>query len=200
MIELLAKLGYSAFALAVALAYGRHYGPRNFLWLSDIALFGLAIAWWLESGLVASMIAVGTLGLELFWVLSLALRLVLGRSPGGLVEYMFDRRRPRALRALSLFHLLLPPLMIHQLASYGYDARAPLFWAPIAVAVLLASRALASEGENLNWALGPGRVLVGAKARRYPALWLAVYLGGVVLPTHVALLALCPGTPAPHSS
>lgn len=88
MIESLAKLVYSLFALAVLVVYWRHYGARNFLWLSDIALFGLAASWWLESSLIASMIAVGTLGVELFWVLSFGLRLIVGASPGGLVEYL----------------------------------------------------------------------------------------------------------------
>ncbi len=200
MIEEAAKVLYSLLALAVALAYARHYGPRNFLWLSDLALFGSVLAWWLQSGLLASTIAVGTLALELFWVLSLGLRLLLGRSPGGLVEYLFDRRRPRTLRALSLFHLLLPAVLLRQLQLFGYDERAPLLWLPVVIPVLLASRRLATPEENLNWSLGPGRVQRALSAPLYLGLWLAVYLGLVVLPTHGVLLALFPAPASAHSS
>lgn len=199
MIESLAKLVYSLFALAVLVVYWRHYGARNFLWLSDIALFGLAASWWLESSLIASMIAVGTLGVELFWVLSFGLRLIVGASPGGLVEYLFDQRRPRPLRALSLFHLVLPVVMLHQLAAFGYDPRAPLFWLPVALLVLMLSRRLATGEENLNWALGPGRVLERLPAPLYLGLWLLIYLLALVLPTHFLLSALFP-PPRPHSS
>lgn len=200
MIEEGAKILYSLLALIVALAYARHYGPRNFLWLSDLALFGSALSWWLRCSLLTSMIAVGTLALELFWAFSLGLRLLCGRSPGGLVEYLFDPRRPRALRALSLFHLLLPAVLLRQLQLFGYDERALLLWLPVVIVVLLASRRFATPEENLNWSLGPGRVQRALSAPWYLALWLAVYLGLVVLPTHGALRALFPAPASAYSS
>jgi hypothetical protein len=200
VIDSLAKLAYSLLALVVLVVYWRHYGARNFLWLSDVALFGLVLSWWLRSSLLASMIAVGTLAVELFWVLSLGLRLLVGRSPGGLVEYLFDRRRPRALRALSLFHLALPAVMLHQLAAFGYDPRAPIFWVPVALLLLFLSRRYASREENLNWALGPGRVEERLPAPLYLGLWLMVYLLALVLPTHFLLGAIFPPPGLPQSS
>lgn len=89
--------------------------------------------------------------------------------------------------------------MLHQLAAFGYDPRAPLFWLPVALLVLMLSRRLATGEENLNWALGPGRVLERLPAPLYLGLWLLIYLLALVLPTHFLLSALFP-PPRPHSS
>src|SRR6266508_3361385 len=42
----------------------------------------------------------------------------------GLADYMFDRKIPRPVRALSLFHLWLPPLLLWTVGRLGYDRRA----------------------------------------------------------------------------
>jgi hypothetical protein len=88
--------------------YWRHYGPRNFFWFSDIALFLTGGALWLRSPLLASTATVGTLALELGWNLDF---LASGRLTG-LAGYMFERRTPLHLRGLSLFHVALPPLLL----------------------------------------------------------------------------------------
>ena len=60
-IPLWIKLGYTVFVGVLVPVYLRHYGPANFLWFSDIALFMLVAALWWENRLLASMAALAVL-------------------------------------------------------------------------------------------------------------------------------------------
>src|SRR5687768_14580423 len=90
--------------LAILPVYAVCYGWRNFLWFSDIALIGMAVALWTESALLASMMAIGVLLPELLWSVSFLARLLFGIRASDLAGYMFDPAKPRYLRALSLKH------------------------------------------------------------------------------------------------
>ena len=70
------KIAYTAFVLLVVVIWWRHYGWRNFLWLSDIAFIGAVPALWLESAALASVLAVAVLLPELIWNIDFAARLV----------------------------------------------------------------------------------------------------------------------------
>src|SRR5215813_6228467 len=83
--------------------YWRRYGPVNFLWFSNIALLVTMPALWLESPLLASMMAVAVTLPELAWNLDFFVRLTTGATFMGLSSYMFDRSIPLFIRALSLF-------------------------------------------------------------------------------------------------
>ena len=116
LIPLWLKIAYGVFVPFLIVVYWPRYGPSNFLWLSDIALFFTAGAVIFENPLLAAMPAVGVLPLELFWTLDFIL---LGRF--GLTGYMFDKQYPLWLRVISLFHLALPPTLIWILWNAGYD-------------------------------------------------------------------------------
>src|SRR5437763_6389058 len=111
------KFGYGAATPVIAAVYARCYGPANFLWLSDIALGLTTAAVITEEALPASVAAVGVLPLEIAWNIDL----VSGGRLLGLAGYMFDRKLPRWLRALSLFHVALPPTLSLLLRRLGYD-------------------------------------------------------------------------------
>src|SRR5262249_61226837 len=65
LIPLWVKLTYTLFVAVLVPTYWKTYGPTNFLYFCDIALFlGLA-AVWLESPLLASMPAVGVVLVQL---------------------------------------------------------------------------------------------------------------------------------------
>src|SRR5687768_2105178 len=102
MFPLWLKLVYGLFVIVLVPVYWRQYGPANFLWFSDIALFGGLAALWLESSLIASTMAVGALLLELAWNVDFFVRLITGTNLTGLSNYMFDDRRSLAIRSLSL--------------------------------------------------------------------------------------------------
>ena len=130
--------------------YWLNYGPENFLWLSDLALFATSAALVFESPVLAG-IAVGVLPLELGWCVDLLLGDRLG-----LTGYMFDPAHPLYLRGLSLFHVALPPLMLWLLHRWGYDRRSLLRQLPVLWAALGLTYALTNPADNINWAFGPG--------------------------------------------
>jgi hypothetical protein len=114
------KLGYGIATPVIAAVYARCYGVTNFLWLSDIALGLTTVAVITETALPASIAAVSVLPLEIAWNADF----VSGGRLTGLAGYMFDRKLPFGLRALSLFHVALPPTLLWLLHKLGYDRRA----------------------------------------------------------------------------
>ena len=183
-IPLWLKLAYAAGVPVIVVVYWRTWGPKNFLWFSDIALFCTAGAVLTGNSLLASMPAVGVLPLEIAWTLDFLTR---GRL-GGLSAYMFDVRHPLYLRALSLFHLAIPPTLVYLLYGLGYDSRA--LWAQtLLIWLVLPLTYAAKPVENINWVFG----LFGKPQTTLPPL---VYLGLemivwpliVVLPMHLILV------------
>src|SRR5688572_26930287 len=118
------RIAYSLFLAVLVPAYWRNYGPANFLWFSDIALFLVGAALWTEDRLLASMAAVSVLVFELAWNVDYFTRLATGKPLLGLADYMFRSDRPLWLRGLSLFHVPLPALLVWMVARLGYDPRA----------------------------------------------------------------------------
>ncbi len=79
------------------------------------------IALWLESPLLASMMTLAIALPELAWNADFFGRLLTGRRLLGLSDYMFDSRYRPFLRALSLFHVLLPIVLVWTVHRLGYD-------------------------------------------------------------------------------
>ena len=69
----------------------------------------------------------------------------------GGTEYMWDARFPLWVRLLSLFHVVLPVLLLAALRRAGYDHRALRLQSWIAAALLAASRFLGPT-QNVNYA------------------------------------------------
>ena len=161
------KFAYGAATPVIAAVYARRYGPDNFLWLSDIALGLTTVAVVAERPLPASIAAVGVLPLELAWNADFVGR---GRLLG-LAGYMFDPKLSRGLRALSLFHVALPPTLLWLLRRFGYDRRAFAIQCGITWTVLPLTYAFTDPAKNINWAFGPG-----ARPQRHmpPLLYLAL--------------------------
>lgn len=176
MIPLLLKIAYTVASMAIVVIYWRKYGPGNFLWLCDIALIVLIPAIWLESALLVSMMAVSILVPELIWNLAFWARLLVGIRVAGVIDYMYEPDRPVLLKALSLFHVPLPILLIWLLSQLGYDSRALWMTAVMTWTVLPATWLLTPPRRNVNWVHGPGGE--GARQRRVHPL---IYLGLVML-------------------
>jgi hypothetical protein len=186
------KIVYTLAVLAFMVIYWQRYGPRNFLWFSDIALIGAVPAMWLESALVSGTLACMVLLPELLWNVDYVLRIALKRRITGLTEYMFDPSIPRWLRAVSLFHVPLPLVMIWLVAAYGYPAASLPAAAGTAALTLVLSYLLSSREKNINWVFGLGRVQNRLPQPLYLGL---LYLGFVLvvfLPTHWILMRVFP--------
>ena len=168
----------------IAVIYWRTYGPSNFLWLSDIGLVLTLAALLSDSRLIASMGAVGLLALELAWTIDF----FAGGRLITLAAYMFDAKLPRYLRALSLFHLALPPTLLFLVYEFGYDRRALIYQTLLTWAVLIVTYLTTDPALNINWVFSPG-------SKPQPVLPPLLYLGlemviiplCVFLPTHLLL-------------
>jgi hypothetical protein len=190
-IALWIKIVYTLFICVLVPVYWVHYGPSNFLWFSDIALFVTAAALWLESSLLVSMMALSVLVLETVWIVDFIIGLFAGSSVIGLSAYMFDSKISLPIRALSLFHVILPLLLVWLLYRFRYDTRALVAQILLAWIVLPASYFLTRPSENINWVYGPG----GGPQKWMPApLYLVLLMLAfplvVYLPTHFVLKKL----------
>jgi hypothetical protein len=191
MIPLWLKLAYTLFVAVTVAVYAANYGLGNFLWGSDIALLVTVPALWLESGLLAGMMAVGVMLPEVLWNASFFWQLLTGRHVSGLTDYMFDPGKPRYLRALSLFHVFLPPLLVWMIATLGYEPQAWLAQTVLAWVVLPLSYWLTDPKENVNWVFGLGG---RPQTRMHPLVYLGLLMLGypalIYLPTHLMLQTL----------
>ena len=190
-IPLWLKVSFTLFVLVLVPVYWRQYGPGNFLWFSDIGLLLTVPALWMESSLLASMVLVSIGLLELMWVLDFLARLTVGVSVTGLSAYMFDSEIPLSIRALSLFHIVLPIIVVWIVSQLGYDGRAFIAQSALSWLVLPMSYLLTKRSENVNWVHGfgsePQRWM---SPRLYLALLMLLFPLVIYLPTHLVLSAI----------
>lgn len=179
-IPLWVKLIVTLVMIVLVPVYWRHYGPTNFLWASDIALFFVCITVWLEKPLLNSMMVIGVLPFEFLWIADF----LSGANILGATAYMFDNDFPLYLRGLSLYHLMLPPVMIFILLRLGYDPHALPAQTVLTWIILPLSYLLTDPAQNVNFTYGPGK---GPQTLMPPLAYLAVEM--VLLPSLVFLPA-----------
>jgi len=189
------KLGFTTFMAVLVPVYWTKYGPTNFLYFCDVALFLTLAGMWLESRLLLSMAAVGILLPQMFWCADFAVHAMGGRLTG-MTGYMFDERRPLFLRGLSLFHGWLPFLLLLALRRMGYDRRALPAWTAMAWALCLASFLLLPPAgpehagkptpNNVNyvWGFDDARPQSWLPPGLYLVAWMGALAGCVYAPTH----------------
>lgn len=167
------------------------YGWHVFLNLCDIAVILTCLGLWTGNPLLLSSQAVSSLVVDLTWNVDLAARALTGRHLVGGTEYMWDPKWPLWLRALSAFHVVLPPVLIGAVRRTGYDRRALFVQAAVALVVMVVSRLTLGPDENQNFtwrdpfvgrSWGPAAVHVG--------LTWAVLVAAVYWPTHALLARL----------
>lgn len=168
-------------------AYWYYWGWRNFLQLCDIAVFVAVAGFWLGSSLLLSSQAVGFQVIALFWAADVVWRVLTGAHLIGGTEYLWDARYPLWLRLLSLYHLVLPVLLLWSLRRVGYDARGWKLQAAIAAAAMIAARVLAP---GLNYNMVERDPLLGRTWGPAPVhiafIWV-VLTAVVYFPTHMLL-------------
>lgn len=185
------QIGWLAFMAIWVPTYWIHYGPSNFLWFCDTANFALTVAIVRGMPRLFSAQAVGVLIIQLLWCADLLGRLLFGVHLIGGTEYMFDPTWSPALRALSLFHLAVPVLLVWALLRFGYDRRAWRLEIWILWASLIPSFFVRPE-LNLNWAWKP----FGWDPGVAPVLWvplaLVLYPAVILGVSHWVLRSLLP--------
>lgn len=180
------KVPYTLFIAVLAPVYWTHHGPSNFLWFSDVALFGSALALWLESRLIASMMALAVLVPEIAWNVGFFGLILAGVDVIGLAGYMVDPELPLYLRGLSLFHVFMPPVLVWMVYRLGYDRRALPAQTLLAWVLLpLSYRFAELPGHNLNWTLGFGdRAQTLMADWQWVAMLMVAFPLVIYLPTH----------------
>jgi hypothetical protein len=182
------QLSFTLFLMVLIPVYWVKYGPANFLWFSDIALLLIGIALWIDSQMLVSMVAVGVLGLEVIWNIDYFASLIKGSPILGLSDYMFDKNKSIFLRALSLFHVVLPALVIWLLLRWGYNPEA-IYWQILLTWLVIPMVYLLTDPkENINWVFGPGnKPQTRISKRTYFWLVMIFYPICVLAPSHLLL-------------
>ncbi|HEX7899560.1 MAG TPA: hypothetical protein VF950_17460 [Planctomycetota bacterium] len=205
-VPLTVKIGYTAFMLVLVPCYWVLYGPTNFLYFCDVALFFTLAAVWTENPLWVSMPAVGILLPQAFWMVDF-LSTAAGHPLFGMTNYMFDAQNPLFNRALSFFHFWLPILIVYLLKKLGYDRRAFVAWWGVAIVVLLIGYFLLPAPPapadnpllpvNVNYVYGLGdKPQSWMHPHLYFLLVFTVLPVVVYAPTHFALRRLFPRSEA----
>ena len=128
--------------------------------------------------------------IDLTWDLDLGWRLLTGRHLLGGTEYMWEAKYPLWVRLLSLFHLVLPVLLLWALRRVGYRRRSLALQSALGLILIAAARLVGPEPNvNFSWrdpffhrAWGPA-----------PAHVLVIFAGLIIivyLPTHLVLSRL----------
>jgi hypothetical protein len=200
-IPLWLKIAYTAFVAVLVPYYWYAYGPTNFLFFCDIALFLTLAAIWNESSLLASMAGVGILLPQALWMGDFLGTLV-GFPLTSMTGYMFDSKYSLFVRGLSFFHFWLPILIVFLIWRLGYDERAFKSWTVLAWTVLFvcyffmpAPPAPAENPDlivNINYVHG----FSNEEPQNWlsPLAWFGALLivlpAAIYFPTHVALKKL----------
>jgi hypothetical protein len=114
------KYSSAVFLMILVPTYWVYYGPANFLWLSDIILLLTIFGVFFENRLLISMAAVGGLVLELGWGITFVLSVLFKCRFSQVCGYMFDNALPIWVRSLSLFHIVVPFLLLWIIMKWGY--------------------------------------------------------------------------------
>jgi hypothetical protein len=174
-------------------AYASSWGWRNFLALCDVAVILTCLGLWFRSAVLLSSQALAAIVAGLLWAIDVVARLSTGRHLFGGTEYMWDARVSLLVRLLSLFHLVLPVVLVAALRRTGYDRRGLWLQIALMVPLMVASRLLAA-GKNLNFALVDP--LLHRQWGPVPLHLLAMLVGTALvafLPAHLLLARLLPG-------
>ncbi|WP_406672831.1 hypothetical protein [Natronospira sp.] len=154
-IPLTVRLASTAWIILWVTVVLNNQGPQNFFWLCNMAKFIVLFAIWRgDRLLISSQAGVMTL-VGIGWTLDLFLGLLLGGSPTGFTDYMFGDELAPVARAVSLYHVALPPLMMWLVWRLGYDRRGPWLQCLIGALGVVGAWLFTEPYRNVNWVWSP---------------------------------------------
>jgi len=195
------KAAYTAFMAVLVPVYWYYYGPTNFLYFCDVALFLTLAGIWRESALLISMGTVGILLPQALWLADFFGNMG-GMPVTSITDYMFKHENSLFLRGLSLFHGWLPVLLVWLVWRLGYDRRAFAAWTALATVLLLICFFVMPPPHpdpgltpvNINYVWGPNDN--AAQTWVHPYVWLGGLIVGMpvllYLPVHLLLSRFAP--------
>lgn len=129
------RAGYALWFIPWAGVYWAYFGWQFVLWFCCLASVYVLLGCLTQRPLWFSLAALAALAMQLIYTADFLALWILGRSPTGATAYMLDAARPLSLRALSLFHVWMPALLLYAIHKLGYDRRA--LWIQTLVALCL---------------------------------------------------------------
>ena len=181
------KVGWSLWVLVWMPVYWHQYGLQNFLYFCDLGNLFIAAALWVESPLLFSWQACGLLLFQILYTIDLIGAVVSGHHIIGGTEYMFDPHVALLVRLLSLFHVVVPPLLLWAIWRLGYDGRGWKYQTVTAWVVVPINYFWRPQ-YDVNWARGPFfREQHVVPGMLYLVVYLVVVPVVVYWPTHLAL-------------
>ncbi|HWF92804.1 MAG TPA: hypothetical protein VN684_11005 [Terriglobales bacterium] len=180
------KLLWTLWVMAWLPLYWKCYGAQNFLYFCDLGNLLILAGLWLESSLIFSWEACGLLVFQTLYAVDLIGAWFFHKHWIGGTEFMFDASVPFYLRMFSLFHIVVPPLLLWGVWRLGYDKRGwkyqtVLCW--IVVPINHYWRPL----YNVNWARGLGHEQHLVPGLAYLLSYLILVPAVVYWPTHLVL-------------
>jgi len=173
-------------------SYWYLHGPANFLHLCDVGIILTCVGLWLGSPLLLGSQAVNSVVVETLWCVNVAgyalfrVHLIKG------TEYMFEPGIPLWVRAISLYHVVWPVLLVWAVRRVGYAPRSIALQTAIAVPVVIAGRYVEPH-RNLNFAVtDPVFGVSLGPAPAHLAIILVCVFVVIYLPTHLVLKRLFP--------
>jgi hypothetical protein len=149
------RVGYALWFTVWLIAYFEYFGWQFLLWFCCLANVYVLAGCVTQHPLWFSLAALSSTGVQLVYTLDFTLLCFLGRSPTGATTYMLDPARPLVLRALSMFHIWMPVLVLYAVRTLGYDRRALWIQTVVALCVLPACYFLFDPGLHTNDAVMP---------------------------------------------
>jgi len=187
-IPLWLKVFWTAWVIVWIPVYWREYGVQNFLFFCDLGNLLVVAALWLESPLIFSWQACSLLLFQGLFVVDLAVAVASGRHVIGGTEYMFDPHISLWIRLLSLFHIVVPPLLLWAIWRLGYDVRGWKYQTLTAWVVVPVNYFWRPE-YDVNWARGPFfHEQHAVPGLLYLFVYLVIVPAVVYYPTHRCLL------------
>ena len=185
-IPLALKIAWTIFVLIWAPIYWKQYGPQNFLYYCDLGNLLILLGLWTESRLIISWQAVGLLVVQTLYVVDLLGALLSGRYVFGGTEYMFDPAIPIPVRAVGLYHAVVPVLLLWAVRRLGYDARA-WKWQTVLMLIVAPINFFWRPAYNVNLVRGIGHEQHLMPAWLYFIGYLIVVPLVIYWPTHAGL-------------
>ena len=180
------KITWTVWLLLWLPAYWKTYGAQTFLYFCDLGNILIGLALWMESPLIFSWQAVGLLVFQTLYSVDLIGAAILGGHLIGGTEFMFDSGIPLAVRLLSLFHVVTPPLLLWAVRKLGYDERGWKLQTFVTWVVVPINFFWRPEF-NVNWAHGIGHEQKTVPGIAYLLAYLILVPALVYYPTHLLL-------------
>lgn len=180
------KLLWTLWVIVWAPLYWKYYGAQNFLYFCDLGNLLLVVGLWLESSLIFSWQAAGLLLFQTLYTVDLLGALFFHQHFIGGTEFMFDAGMPLFLRMFSLFHVVMPPLLLWGLWKLGYDRRGWKYQT-VLTWIIVPVNYFWRPQFNVNWARGFGHEQHLVPGLVYLLVYFIVVPTVVYWPTHLVL-------------